>query len=47
LREFKECSSEYEVPEKENSAEISDDDEFREAKNIRLVDDDGTEALLI
>ena len=46
LREFKECTSEYEVPEK-SSDEISDEREFREAKELRLVDDDGTEALLI
>jgi len=46
LREFKECTSEYEVPDK-SSDEISDEGEFREAKELRLVDDDGTEALLI
>jgi hypothetical protein len=47
LKEFKECSSEYEVPDKQSSGEISDDGEFREAKDLKLVDDDGTEALMI
>jgi len=38
LREFKECSSVYEVPEKADSDEISDNGEFEEASRRKLVD---------
>ena len=47
MLEFKECSSEYEVPDKRSSGAISDDGEFQEARQLKLVDDDCTEALII
>jgi hypothetical protein len=46
-REFKECSSVYVMQNKEDSDEISDDEEFNDARHIRHYQQDATEVLRI
>ena len=45
--EFKECSSNYELPLKEESDEISSDGEFNDAKNMDIYYEDDNEVLKI
>ena len=47
LMEFHRCDSEYEVPDKQNDSEISSDYEFNQARHLKIVQEDGTEALRI
>ena len=45
--EFKECSSNYELPLKEDSDEISSDGEFEDAKRMEIYHEDDNEVLKI
>ena len=45
--EFKECSSNYELPLKEDSDEISSDGEFEDAKRMEVYHEDDNEVLKI
>jgi hypothetical protein len=45
--EFQRCDSEYQVPDKQNDSEISSDKEFNDARHLKIVQEDGTEALRI
>ena len=46
-REFVECSSLYQVPLKEDSEEISDGEEFHDARHLQIYDQDATEVFMI
>ena len=45
--EFKECSSHYELEQKEDSEEISSDGEFEDAKRMEIYPEDASEVLKI
>lgn len=46
-QEFVECSSKYELPLKEDSEEISDGQEFDDAKNLKSYEQDASEVFMI
>jgi len=47
MREFRECSSVYEMPQKNDESEISSDGEFIDAKQMKVYHEDATEVFLI
>ena len=47
MREFRECSSQYEMEDKQDSEEISSDGEFKRAENIEVMLDNDPEVLRI
>ena len=47
IAEFKECSSNYDLPLKEDSEEISSDGEFEDARQMEIYHEDDTEVLKI
>jgi hypothetical protein len=47
VQEFQNCDSHYQIPEKEESFEISSDGEFNDANHILVLDDDCTQVLEI
>ena len=47
IEEFKNCKSEYIMPQKEDSEEISSEGEFADARNLQLMDEDDTRVYLI
>lgn len=46
-QEFVECSSKYDLPRKVDDEEISDDEEFNDARHIRTYNQEATEVLRI
>ena len=47
VKEFKECNSVYQIPDKQEPSEISSDGEFRDARNAQILNEDCTEVYLI
>lgn len=47
IKEFRECTSEYQIPNKLDEDEISSDGEFQQAKNLRMLDESCTEVFII
>ena len=47
IAEFKECSSNYQLPIKEDSSDISSDGEFEDAKHMDIYHEDDKEVLKI
>ena len=47
MREFKECHSEYQIPDKVDEEDISSEGEFNEAKKAQVLDESCTEVFLI
>lgn len=45
LKEFRDASSVYKLEKLEDSEEISDDEEFRQARNIQIFEEDATEVM--
>lgn len=47
IREFKDCTSVYQIPNKVDEEEISSDGEFRDARHLKVLDESCTEVFLI
>ena len=47
MREFKECHSEYQIPNKVDEEEISSEGEFKDARDAQVLDESCTEVFLI
>jgi hypothetical protein len=46
-QEFVECSSYYDLPDKKEASEISDNEEFNEARKLDVYHEDATEVFMI
>lgn len=47
LQEYHQCTSEYVIPQKEDSSAISSNGEFEAAQNLRSLNEDASEILVL